>query len=114
MTQIPRCQHCGDKIYKRYGARGHLPIFDSQYHYLNFDTAEERDRHEIPSNAYDINRTDPSTWDNTFRLNYFTPQEPKDGLFCSRNCSDDWQMQNRNILESLMKSNTFKNPWKGA
>jgi hypothetical protein len=114
MTQIPRCQQCGKKIYKRYGGRGHLPIFDSQYHYLNFDTAEERDRHEIPSNAYDINRRDPSDWDNTFRLNYFTPQEPKDGLFCSRNCSDHWQMQNRNILESLMKSNTFKNPWKGA
>jgi hypothetical protein len=70
--------------------------------------------HEIPSNAYEINRIDPSSWNNQFRLNYYTPQEPKDGLFCSRNCSDDWQMQNRNILESLMKSNTFKNPWKGA
>ena len=114
MTQIPRCQQCGKKIYKRYGCRGHLPIFDSQYHYLRFNTAEERDRHEIPSNAYDINRDDPSTWDNTFRLRYHTPQEPKDGLFCSRNCSDNWQLQNRNILESLMKSNTFKNPWKGA
>ena len=53
---IPLCQQCGKKIYASYGRRGYLSQGDNRFNWFDFMTEQERDAHEIPSNASEVER----------------------------------------------------------
>ena len=102
MSNIPLCQQCGTKIYMRYGQRGYLSQGDSKYHWHRFETPEKRDDHEIPSNAFNIQRG------NRY-IDYETPQQPRDGLFHNHSCWEQWHLDHRDDLERVIRS---RGEWK--
>ena len=53
---IPLCQQCGKKIYASYGRRGYLSQGDNRFNWFDYMTERERDAHEIPSNASEVER----------------------------------------------------------
>ena len=65
---IPLCQQCGKKLYASYGRRGYMSQDDKRYHYHYFKTQGERDAHEIPENAFDVDRHNPNRWHTNWRL----------------------------------------------
>ena len=103
MSDIPVCQNCGKKLYMNYGSRGLLAQSDKKFVYKRFDTEEERDAHEIPENARDIERSFNRYW-NKYDLEYYTPQEAKHGLFHSQSCFHDWHKEHRDEIERLIKN----------
>jgi hypothetical protein len=110
MSDIPVCQQCGKKLYKQYGSRGILATPDKKWVYLRFDTEEERDAHEIPENAWDIERGFNRYW-NKYDLEYNIPQQFRDGLFHSRGCFEQWHLNHRNEIERLIRDmGEWKNP----
>ena len=106
---IPLCQQCGKKLYASYGRRGYLSESDSRYHYHFFNTQEECDAHEIPENAYEIDRQNPNRWHTNWRLYYHTPQQSRDGLFHNRSCWEQWHLDHRDDLERVIRS---RGEWK--
>ena len=103
---IPLCQQCGKKLYMSYGVRGYMAERDRRYHYHAFKSQEEHDAHEIPENAYDIRRGTPNdnTWSKHWIVNYETPQQPRDGLFHSRHCWEEWHCNHRDDIERVIRS----------
>ena len=106
---IPLCQQCEKKLYMSYGQRGYMAVGDDSYHYHSFKTEGERDAHEIPNNAYDIDRGSPTTWSKSWRLFYNTPQQPRDGLFHNRRCWEQWHLDHRDDIERVIRS---RGEWK--
>ena len=109
MSDIPVCQNCGKKLYMNYGQRGILATSDRKNVWLRFKTEQERDAHEIPENAFNIER---NTWGNTsYNLDYYIPQEERHGLFHSQSCFYEWHENHRNEIERLIKDmGEWKNP----
>ena len=101
---IPLCQQCGKKLYMNYGQRGYMAERDSRYHYHAFITEEDHDAHEIPSNAFDVDRYPPNTYYKEWRITYNTPQQPRAGLFHSRHCWEEWHYDHRDDIESVIRS----------
>ncbi len=99
---IPLCQQCGKKIYARYGQRGYMGVGNQRYHYNYFKTQEERDAHEIPENATDI-------YTEIKYIAYYTPQQPRDGLFHNRNCWEEWHLNHREDIERMIRA---RGEWK--
>ena len=87
---IPLCQQCGKKLYMSYGGRGYMAERDNRFHYHAFKTEEESNGHEIPENAFDVDRFPPNTYYKEWRITYYTPQQPRAGLFHSRHCWEQW------------------------
>ena len=107
---IPLCQNCGKKLYMSYGQRGYMAVGDSRYHFHSFKTQEEHDAHEIPSNAYDVERSTPNPmYNRQWRIYYSTPQQPRDGLFHSRTCWEQWHLHHRDDIERVIRS---RGEWK--
>ena len=106
---IPLCQQCGTKIYMRYGQRGYLAESDKRWCGYFFETQEECDAHEIPENAFDIDRNNPCNWHSDWRLYYYTPQQPRDGLFHNRTCWEQWHLDHRDDLERVIRT---RGEWK--
>ena len=109
MSDIPLCQNCVKKLYMNYGSRGLLATSDRKNVWLTFKTEEERDAHEIPENAFDIER---NNWgNNRYNLDYYIPQQSRDGLFHSQTCFYQWHENHRNEIERLIKNmGEWKNP----
>jgi hypothetical protein len=112
MSDIPVCQQCGKKLYMNYGSRGLLATPNYQYHHETFKTEEERnnfERDELPENAFDVDR-----WNyiaNDFGISYHTPQQPRDGLFHSQSCFNEWHKNHRDEIERLIRDmGEWKNP----
>ena len=101
---IPLCQQCGKKLYMNYGQRGYMAERDSRYHYHAFKTQEEHDAHEIPENAYDIRQHPPRQYSPNWVINYEIPQQPRDGLFHSRHCWEEWHCNHRDDIQILIRS----------
>ena len=101
---IPLCQQCGKKLYMSYGQRGYMAERDSRYHYHAFKSQEEHDAHEIPSNAFDVDRYPPNTYYKEWRITYNTPQQPRAGLFHSRHCWEEWHYDHRDDIERVIRS----------
>ena len=106
---IPLCQNCGKKLYMCYGRRGYLSEGEIRSHYDFFNTQEEYDAHEIPENAFDIDRNNPNRWHSDWRLYYNTPQQPRDGLFHNRSCWEQWHLDHRDDLERVIRT---RGEWK--
>ena len=106
---IPLCQQCGTKMYMRYGQRGYLSESDNRWHGYHFKTQEECDAHEIPENAFDIDRDNPNQWHSDWRLYYHTPQEARSGLFHSQNCFHEWHRNHRDDIERVIRT---RGEWK--
>ena len=106
---IPLCQQCGKKLYMSYGRRGYMAESDSRYHCRFFNTQEEYDAHEIPENAYDVDRNEPNEYSKTWNLYYNTPQQPRDGLFHNRSCWEEWHEDHRDDIERVIRS---RGEWK--
>ena len=100
---IPLCQQCGKKLYMNYGKRGILARGDTRFNYHDFKTQEERDAHEIPSNATDIYRR------NNLHLSYETPQQSRHGLFHSQTCFYEWHHDHREDIERVIRT---RGEWK--
>ena len=110
MSDIPLCQNCGKKLYMNYGSRGLLAQSSEKHIFLRFDTEEKRDAHEIPENAWDIERGFNSYW-NSYDLRYVCPQEARHGLFHSQSCFYEWHENHRDEIERLIKDmGEWKNP----
>jgi len=108
MSDIPVCQQCGKKLYKNYGSRGILATPDRKTVWLHFKTEEERDAHEIPENAVNVDR---SYWGNSYNLDYQIPQQSRDGLFHSQTCFYRWHENHRVEIERLIRDmGEWKNP----
>ena len=101
---IPLCQQCGKKIYASYGRRGYLSQGDSRLNWFDFMTEQERDAHEIPENAFDVDRHEPNRHYKTWRIYYSTPQQPRAGLFHSRHCWEEWHYDHRDDIERVIRS----------
>ena len=65
---IPLCQQCGKKLYMSYGGRGYMAESESRYHYHAFKTEEEANAHEIPENAFDVDRDEPNRYYKIWRI----------------------------------------------
>lgn len=109
MSDIPVCQNCGKKLYMNYGQRGILATSDRKNVWLHFNTEQERDAHEIPENAFNIER---NSWgNNRYSIDYYIPQEERHGLFHSQYCFYQWHENHRNEIERLIKDmGEWKNP----
>ena len=108
MSNIPLCQQCGKKIYASYGRRGYLSQGDSRFNWFDFMTEQERDAHEIPSNASEVEMCYNHS-KKKYVLWYNTPQQPRDGLFHSRTCWEDWHESHREDIERVIRS---RGEWK--
>ena len=106
---IPLCQQCGKKLYASYGQRGYMAERDNRYHYHAFKTEEEHDAHEIPSNAFEVERRFHDYSKKKYIIYYETPQQPRDGLFHSRRCWEQWHYDHRDDLERVIRS---RGEWK--
>ena len=92
-----------------YGQRGYMAERDSRYHYHAFKSQEEHDAHEIPENAYDIRQHPPRQYSPNWVINYEVPQQPRDGLFHSRHCWEEWHCNHRDDIERVIRS---RGEWK--
>ena len=106
---IPLCQQCGKKLYASYGRRGYLAESDKRWCGYHFKTQEECDAHEIPENAFEVDRQNPNRWHTNWRLYYHTPQQSRDGLFHNRSCWEQWHLDHRDDLERVIRS---RGEWK--
>ena len=87
-----------------YGQRGYMAERDSRYHYHAFKSQEEHDAHEIPENAYDIRQHPPRQYSPNWVINYEVPQQPRDGLFHSRHCWEEWHHDHRDDIERVIQT----------
>ena len=101
---IPLCQQCGKKIYASYGRRGYLSQDDNRFNWFDFMTEQERDAHEIPSNASEVERRLHNHSKKKYILWYSTPQQPRDGLFHNRSCWENWHESHRDDIERVIRS----------
>ena len=109
MSNIPLCQQCGKKIYASYGRRGYLSQGDNRFNWFDFMTEQERDAHEIPSNASEVERRLHNHSKKKYVLWYNTPQQPRDGLFHNRSCWENWHESHREDIERVIRS---RGEWK--
>ena len=109
MSNIPLCQQCGKKLYMSYGQRGYMAVGDRRFNWFDFMTEQERDDHEIPSNAFAVERRFHDHSNKKYVVWYETPQQPRDGLFHSRRCWENWHESHREDIERVIRS---RGEWK--
>ena len=106
---LPLCQQCGKKLYMSYGQRGYMAVADRRFNWFNFLTEQERAAHEIPSNAFEVERRFQNYSNKKYVLWYVTPQQPRDGLFHTRRCWENWHTSHREDIERVIRS---RGEWK--
>ena len=104
MSNIPLCQQCGKKLYMNYGGRGYMAVGDNRFNWFDFMTEQERDAHEIPSNAFEVERRLHNHSKKKYILWYNTPQQPRDGLFHNRSCWENWHESHRDDIERVIRT----------
>ena len=101
---IPLCQQCGKKLYMNYGGRGYMAVGDNRFNWFDFMTEQERNAHEIPSTAFEVERKYHDYTKKKYVIYYKTPQQPRDGLFHSRRCWETWHESHRDDIERVIQS----------
>ena len=103
MAILPTCQHCGKKLYHKYGTRGHYSTACDGWthkHYKSFDTEEEGRKYvsNLPE-GFSIREN----WE--FGISYGKKTTKKHALFCTQYCTYEWLQDNRENLIKFMKDN---------
>ena len=103
MAILPTCQHCGKKLYHKYGTRGHYSTACDGWthkHYKSFDTEEECRKYvsNLPE-GFSIREN----WE--FGISYGKKTTKKHALFCTQYCTYEWLQDNRENLIKFMKDN---------